>query len=218
MTCTHEKQLKALKYKPLECPWCATEKFVMHHGSASGLNKSQTLETWLVTKDTGYFTKEEKNLVAIANEIPIWAHLLDTNTSIVLYILGESGIGKTHIVNAIGHIMAEKYAVVYVDLQQLTTLAYEAAATRRRSEYYDWLNRIKNATVLILDSPEALTATDKVVGTAIAELSSRVTNIAVNGRIVVASKIPIAASPIKDTLLKARVVKVKNINIGRWHV
>lgn len=82
-----------------------------------------------------------------------------------LFIYGGSGLGKTHLANAIGHSILDKYPnkrIIYVDALRFQTQYQDAS---RNNHLVDFMQFYQSLDVLIIDDVQELEGKEKTVNT-----------------------------------------------------
>lgn len=77
-----------------------------------------------------------------------------------LYIYGDSGLGKTHVVQAIGHEIIERHPelqVLYVSMNKFQAQFQRAYLSEKKGELNDFINFYQMVDVLIIDDIQELT-------------------------------------------------------------
>lgn len=84
----------------------------------------------------------------------------ETDTSInPLYIFGDAGLGKTHLMTAIGHYILDnnpKCYVIYTTAQQFTEDYFNAATKKKPNAFQDFSEYYRSADVLLFDDVQFL--------------------------------------------------------------
>src|SRR5262249_55651367 len=78
-----------------------------------------------------------------------------------LFIYGGVGLGKTHLVNAIGHQILERQILVRIAYQSSEPVMNDLSASLRRSRMSDFKERFRRVDVLILDDVQLLAGRER---------------------------------------------------------
>ncbi len=116
------------------------QKRIERHIHESGLPPGKTLDTFDFTISKSVNTAQ---ITSLANSID-WIKKAEN-----LVIFGPSGVGKTHLVSAIGYRMIEKG--IRTLFTSTTALVQKLQQARRDYKLTDYLNKLSRFSLLILD-------------------------------------------------------------------